>query len=351
MDPITLKKTIDDSVEASRAIFTQAMNEKLEENKQEFINAVQAKIGPLETALNTINTNQIQLTEREGLRDRKVTLLEEGLKELQKTVNEKEMGGNDAAFKYNLAAEIHRANKNIIVHGIQAGEGKEVAKDIIVGIGQKHGVECEIKNVFPLGKGANGKQSVMVTLENTFQRNDILKNSQGLPKDIYLDRDIPMLYRGAFKKFKRKQWRLKNFLGYQTQIVFTAHILQLRYRENGKAWTIDEEYVPSPKDSLKAAKGNVTEGGPDPTAVIDKVTLDNAKCSVIITGANKIPQKDLMEMIKEELDPGLYNEIKEWQKRGNNWIVRFPSEALAKSTMKYKDALKKDGNVRIDTFV
>ena len=352
MDPAVVKKTIEETVALSRNAFSNDMEEKLEQNKKAVIEAVQSDLRPLAEAVNEIRNEQGLLLIREKDRDGRVGKLESDFADLKEVLEKRGEGESDSAFKYNLAAEVDRANKNVIIHGLRIGAGKDAAIEIIKSIGEKNEIEFVIKHCIPLGKGANDKQSFMVSFENAFQRNEILKNAQGLPKDIFLDRDIPRLYREAFKRFKRKQWRLRNFLGYQTQIVFTSHILQLRYREEGKGFTIEEEFVPSIKDSLKYVKGNKAEGGNTPTPSIKKDDLDLAKNSVIVTGAKKFPEKDLKEMVKETLDPAIFNEIQDWKKMGGNWLIRFPNEAMAKSVKaKYKDTLKKDANVNIDTFV
>ena len=352
MDAAVVKKTIEETVALSRTVFMHDIEAKLEQNKNAVIEAVQSDLKPIAETVNQISKEQDLMREREVLRDIRVGKLESEFEDLKEIVEKRGEGESDAAFKYNLAAEVERANKNLIIHGLRIGAGKDAAIDIIKGIGEKNEIEFEIKRCTPLGKGANNKQSVMISFENAYQRNTILQNAQGLPKDIFLDRDIPRLYRDAFKRFRRKQWRLRNFLGYQTQISFTSHILQLKYKEEGKAYTIDEEYVPSIKDSLKTVKGNKSEGGNIPTPVIQKDDIDLARNSVIITGAKKIPEKDLKEMVKEALDPALYNDIQGWKKMGGNWLLRFPSEAIAKAVKtKYKDSLKKDANINIDTFV
>jgi len=51
--------------------------------------------------------------------------------------------------------------------------------------------------------------------------------AKNLPRGVYFDRDVPLGYRVAYKNMKRN----RKFLHVNTQISFSGHLLQLRYKD------------------------------------------------------------------------------------------------------------------------
>ena len=154
-----------------------------------------------------------------------------------------------------------------------------------------------------------------MTLGNAYQRNDLLKHGKLIPAGITLDRCTPPLYREAYKKFKKKARVYSRFFGTQTQVVFIAQTMQLRYKETGKAFTILEEYTPSPQDAEKMSKGNKVEGDSvSPSASINAEAIKEARRYVALAGHQDSSERDLREWLKKLFGDKDFQDIKETEK-------------------------------------
>ena len=88
---------------------------------------------------------------------------------------------NLASYKFTLAAQKDRAGENLINHEFKCTYINTEARTLIEG----------------KGDGAKAP-SILVTLQNQYQSNEILCFSKSLPKGVSIVRDIPVGYRDVY---------------------------------------------------------------------------------------------------------------------------------------------------------
>ena len=165
--------------------------------------------------------------------------------DIRQEMREELINVQNLSAKASLLKEIDKTSSNLILYGYKGEPNVEG----IHGLFREMNVEdigtIKVTKVSKLGlpKGGGPKVSpVHIILGDMAQRNKVLKAGSGLPSGISMERDIPHPYRAAYKRFKKHAWKIKALHGVHTQIVFNEHILTLRYREDGKSFTIIDEW-------------------------------------------------------------------------------------------------------------
>jgi hypothetical protein len=200
----------------------------------------------------------------------------ETLKEDIKTdLREEFKGVSEAAHKADLIRLIDRTSANIVLHGYKSKEPKKDTQALFNSICKEETVE--VKNARTVGGAGN---SIVVTLGSEFERNTILKESRHLPAGVSVDKDVPMIYRNKYSSFKREAWKQRQYFGFKTQISFSGHLLQLRYKEEGKGFVLLSEFSPSVEDALKQHK--TTSDKLPPSKIITPEDRTKASKSLIV---------------------------------------------------------------------
>ena len=114
--------------------------------------------------------------------------------------------------------------------------------------------------------------------------------------------------------------------------------------EEGKAYTIVEEYVPTPEEAKKLVKGNKTEGdSTSPSRSINKEAIQDAKRFVVLSGHAKSSEKEFRDWLEKSLGEKDIKEVTDIKKVGKAWRVGFKDEEKAKHmALTHKDK-KSDG--------
>lgn len=224
------------------------------------------------------------------------------LKSEMKTELKKEFISDvSSAHRLALCRDIEERNRNLIIFNLQVNSSKPLKTQVSDLLSSLHPVSpSDITQVFSLGKGKGSKTpAIHVSLINSNIRNEILKNASNLPKGVQLERDIPPPYRLKYKEFKRKAFKLRHFLGVQTQISFSKHILQLKFREKegNKGFSIREEFFPSPEKVIESLKGNTSDERPP--SFLSEDALEKATRSLIISNPKKLDLSELKLILKD----------------------------------------------------
>ena len=359
---IDITDIIRQSVGASEHMIETKMNtmeERMSSKQNELLERISTVINPLVTKIETIETRQDTLDLRQSQMEDKIDskidkLKEEILDEIRAEASTKSESENLAAFHYTLSQEIEKENSKLLIFGLKdSTDISTEAKSMLEMIAKKGGSMIEIKSVAQVGKTSpKGTTTVLAILGNQFQRNEILRNGRFIPDGISIDRCTPVLYREAYKKMKKKSKSYSKFFGTQTQISFQGHIMQLRYREEGKSFTILEEYIPSPKDAKNILKGNKTEGDPAaPSAGINATTIQEAKRFVLLTKLEKSTETEMRDWLQNILEKEIYTDMTEIKKTGKFWMLGFKDEAQARQIAeKYRDKTHDSKTFKAITF-
>ena len=119
------------------------------------------------------------------------------------------------------------------------------------------------------------------------------------------------MYLQKHKESKRHAWKLKSMFNIQSQVVFDAHNLVVRYKKrddgaNKYNWVIAKEFYPQPEDSLTLSRTEARDPSKLDTPILDMSCNSACNRSVIITG---IP--DTINNINSELEFRKYIDSKD----------------------------------------
>ena len=259
----TVKETIESTSESTRLL--------LETHKTDILEKMTEITGPIEKGLNDLTEiGQKRDQEIKGLTDRMDKMKEEVKEELREEFKNKIDLGQEEAMKMFLMKEIEKSNINLILYGFKGIANKETVTDIFKTMEIDGYDDLRILKVAKLGKDkGDGKvPPVLVTLSDPYARNNVIKAGRNLPKGMTIDKDMPACYREAHKRMKKKAWKLRTFEEVKTLISFSNHKLQLRYREEGKSFSIIEEYSPRPSELSRAGGGDRTIGTGPPSTLL-----------------------------------------------------------------------------------
>ena len=197
-----------------------------------------------------------------------------------------------ASFKLSLAEEIRKVERNLIVHNLGTNNARETFIDAIRATGWTEEQMSDIGIISAIKLGRNERPPYLITFRDTFKRNEILKVASKV-NGLRIDRDIPVSYRAAFKKYNKKAFHLRTLLKVRTSIIFSGHMLQLRYKDEGenKGYTIVDSFFPTPQNVLDSQVNNNIVGGTNPSTSINKDTLEAAKLVLIARNPNNLSEE------------------------------------------------------------
>ena len=340
------------------------MEERTQANHSELLDKIGQIMQPINEKIDDIGHKQDKIGQRQDriefrheelehnittINGKLGNLKDEILEELKAEQTNKTDPGSLAAFHYTLANEIEQESCKLLIFGYKNNTNENAcsqAKKMIENICTKSNITVDIRNIAEIGKSTTkDNATILVTLGNQYQRNDLLRNGKLIPEGISVDKCTPLLYREAYKKMKKKARSCNKFFGTQTQIVFTGHLMQLRYREEGKAYTLIEEYSPSPTDAGKIQKGNKTEGETTtPSASINAESIKQAKRFVVLNGLYKSTEGEIKEWLQKLFTEQDYKDITELKKVGKSWLLGFKDEAKTKYISTNYREKKHDGH-------
>ena len=360
MDTIEMQQTITDAIKQSADAYKAVM----EENNDKIVAAMDLKLAPLVSEVATLSDKYDTLhTEyvkqgndmssmRDTIEQMKDTLREEIVQEL----SSKSSPNNMSAFKYTLSVENEKVSCNLLVHGFKSAKPKEDILNLFSSLSIPTSVTYQITSVVKLGKdGGERNPSILVTFQNGFQRNEMLRFAKNLPKGVYFDRDIPVGYREAYKNMKRKAYKLRKFLPVTTQIIFTGHLLQLRYkdREDGvnKSYTIEDEFFPTPESMANHIKGNISNGGTTPSTSVNETSLKIARETLVLAGIGNANNLSIDAALKKILKKHEHDSILKIEVEKGSAIITCDSRTLCQQICKNYNGKTIDGlKLNIDSF-
>ena len=246
------------------------------------------------------NTARLDVLEKKNKESLDV-LKEEIKSELSAEIQSK----GDTSYNMMLAQQVNIAEKNLMVFGMISDDPPKTLQELGKKIGMKDEAlsATKIVNWYRLGKNSNDSKPkpICFILGSDSQRNLFLEKARNLDQGVSFDRDVPLPYRLAYKKFKAKARKQKQFLSQLTRVSFAGHILQLKVRNDvTENWRILEEFIPPPNvvRNTLMSKGNASEGG-DKNAAIPVDAIELAKRTVRI---GNFP-KDQIDKLVSHLTP------------------------------------------------
>ena len=97
------------------------------------------------------------------------------------------------------------------------------------------------------------------------------------------------MYLQKHKEFKRHAWKLKSLFNIQSQVIFDAHNLVVRYKKkddgaNKYNWVIAKEFHPQPEDSLILSRAEARDPSKLDTPILDMSSSSACNRSIIVSG-------------------------------------------------------------------
>ena len=346
----SIEEVIKKSVSASEGMIDNKIKNiqsTLDASQDQMLKKIGETLQPLVVQVKGLEDRQKTLEFRQdsfegNLKEELTKMKEEILTEVRSEQKVKTEATNLAAFRYSLCNEIEKESMKLLMFGVKKTDTEvgSHARNILSEIADKGKIKIDVKQVIQIGKTSEkGTTAVIIVLENSNQRNEILKNGKFIPEGITIDRCTPPAYRETYKKMKKRARSLSKHFGCQTQVSFANHTLQLRYREEGKSFTILEEFSPSPEDMGKYAKGNKLEGDSViPSASINEESIAKAKRYIILNGLGKSTEEELRKWLQILLTENDYKDMTDLKRAGKFWNVGFKDEAKARYiAMTYKE--------------
>ena len=336
---------------------------ELEETKKEILNALDSKLDPVVKDVAELKDQYAGIQQNSDIQAQDISQIRNEMKDLKdnfqsevlKVVGEQSKA-ETSTYKFNLANIIERANKNIIIHGLKTDSPKEEVERIFSSLKIPTLNAPKIVSVVQLGIGDNTKvPSILVTLQNQYQRNELLRQARDLPQGVNFDRDIPQGYREAYKRMRRQAWKYKNLVDVTTQIVFTGHLLQLRYRDNDspskKSFSIVEEFYPRPEQLVTPNNGNSVRPGTVPSTLLSKDALEEAKSKIIMVGIGKKTSEELQEILKTIMKSAEYSSILDIKIARDSAILKLKDKTMSKQiASKYNGKVSNNFKVIFETI-
>ena len=202
------------------------------------------------------------------------------------------------SYNFELQREIDRCDLNFIIYNAKSTLTVENVQKYL----RDSNFTADVKSInsrTTQSKGQGPTPLYIVTVSNSFQRNEILRDSSRL-SNWSIDRDIPFVYRKTYQSFKKLAYEYRCALNVSTQIIFIGTSLTLRYKDKGdnKSFTIANEFCPPPGTPLRPMKGNSgPPPGTTPSSAANATSISRAKKTVFIFDTGSFTANDIQQRI------------------------------------------------------
>ena len=308
--------------------------------EERIIRKMEAITAPIESAMNNL-THRTDENERDIVEISKKleTIRTEITEEIKSEIREELHSTKNEQVNLFLRNEIEKTSTNLIIYGYRGEAKREDILQLFDTMKVENLSDLKIVKISKLGmpKGKGDKvPPILISLSDSDQRNSVLKAGINLPVGVTMERDMPYQYRACYKRFKKHAWKLRAYYDVKTQIVFDAHVLILRYREDGKAFTILEEFVPSTVvPGTKPNKNPPTGNGPPSSVVNNKgFTDDTTSCVILVLNQAVSDSKHLYELISPHLTERMMRDIRDTKVNKGNSIIKADSPDTAERIAK-----------------
>ena len=331
MDQEAIKSLIEQTTEA----VVSKMRIDMGSLEERIVDQMKNITSPIESAMNTLSSRNDDQDKRiDGLSAKIEELKSEITEEIRSDLREEIFEAKKEQTRLALLSQIEKSSTNIILYGYGGDVTIESIRTLFATMEVEDHLNLSIIKVNKLGLpkgGGNKKAPVLVTLGNVDQRNNVLKAGGKLPKGVTMERDMPPPYRAGYKKFKKHAWRLRAIYNIKTQIIFESHILILRYKEEGKSFTIVDEFIPTQATPPERLKKNVSSGSGPPSTVISGkgFTQQNSSCVIFMPNQEIRNAEHLYELITPFLSERAMREIRESKINKGNVVIATESPETA----------------------
>ena len=204
----------------------------------------------------------------------------------------------DGSWKAQLAEKVKEHDKSAIVFGFPASKDPfDESIDFIenhLKLDKNSIDKILLTSATTLGKGSPNKPPpLLMNFSSSFDRNLVLSFSKNLKNSkVSIEKHIPKIYQAEYKKFKNiaAKLRLMPDMKYQTQIIFDAHLMLLRYKARDTPnqrfqYITHSEYYPPISQATSDLKSSLhVPVGTIPTPVISPDILSKANNSFMMSG-------------------------------------------------------------------
>ena len=210
----------------------------------------------------------------------------------------KQMKGRDnqinATYYQSLVNELKLHEKDLMIYCFKM-EGTD---DLDAQIRQKLfkdklGLDIGQFKALQVGSESRGKpKPIRVSFPSSETRNSVCKQGPKLPKDIKIDKCLPVRYRQPSRDFREYSWQLKEAANVQTRVVFKGHklVLEMRQPDDGEIkydWSIAKEYFPQPESPTDRTETQRDRQGLKASKTIEEIGTKRVILSNLTVTADK----------------------------------------------------------------
>jgi hypothetical protein len=136
------------------------------------------------------------------------------------------------------------------------------------------------------------KLTHFVSFPSSETRNSVCKQEPKLPKDIKINKCLPVRYRQPSRDFREYSWQLKEAANVQTRVVFKGHklVLEMRQPDDGEIkydWSIAKEYFPQPESPTDRTETQRDRQGLKASKTIEEIGTKRVILSNLTVTADK----------------------------------------------------------------
>ena len=159
------------------------------------------------------------------------------------------------------------------------------------------------------------------------------------------------MYRAEYKNFRREQFKYMSFFKVKAQIIFTGHLMQLRYREDSsKGFTILKEYFPAYDPNSKKQGGSMKGDSLPPSSSITQDSIEDAKKTIIMYGVGNESSQSLKEILGTLLPDQKLQGILDIGIEKNLARIKCKNDVMAKHIFDVSNG-KQIGNLKLNMSI
>lgn len=271
---------------------------------KENLETEKAKRVELESSMDALNLRVDELEKK--IDGKKVLEMPEIVEQVLPKVRENLSEQLDGAYFSELAQEMRKHEKVVVIFGFKGGEGEQLVTELKGLFKNSLGVEIESIIAQKMGVAKEGKEPpIRVEFQTFIDRNNVLKNSKKIPTGIKVVKSLPQKYRDKSAEFLTLGWQLRVTKNVITRVIPNGHLLMLQMKKPDEGnlkfdWTIVKEWYPKRGEGGSHAH----RGGEGSVGIPTQPLTQEDKNKVIIADMPEMSEVDMKNKFELFLEKG-----------------------------------------------
>lgn len=273
---------------------------------KENLETEKAKRVELEKSMDALTLKVDELEKK--IDGKKVPEMPEIVEEILPKVKENLSEQFEGAYISELAQEMRKHEKVVVIFGFKGGEGEKLGTEVKDLFKNSLGVEVESLVAQKMGAAKEGKDPpIRVEFQTFIDRNNVLKHSKNMPEGIRIVKSLPQKYRDKNTELLNLGWQLRVTKNVITRVIPNGHLLTLQMKKPDEGnlkfeWTIVKEWYPKRGEGGSEARRG---GGGSSVGLPTQPLTQEDKNKVIIADLpemSEVDRKNKFELFLEKGD-------------------------------------------------